>query len=475
MTEPKADTTTPTEANAKEVPTESLKDDQSVEKKPQVQRMSSLSLMVAILVAMVSLLAGIVTPTLWNGWLLLQDDSSPSSPQRELVTPLQERKTLVETRTTTITSTATPQYACTDDVLADYLHDFLVPGLHVVCWQDDSWTMYPDARHTNHPQQVVVMDDPSVGSDWPTLRDALVKHLTLTPTDQFHQPWAIYSPTGERLLDEVAPDDKSIARLQDLGLFLVYQGGQWLWPPIRKGYTRHIQLDDTHNATLETLSIHPLVLSVQGFLSSQECDTIQQEATPSMQYSSVTLMDHDQGRPASDFRTSQSTFLPSNGNAVLTAIDDRTASLVRLPKSHQEYAQVLRYGHLEKYDTHHDYFDPSLYQKDVNTLNLIGHGRRNRMATVFWYLTTVEQGGETVFPRFDKGPHVSSQLACQQSQSSTGLKVKPERGKVIIFYNLTPEGKTDVYSLHGACPVLEGIKWAANKWVWNEAMGYMRD
>lgn len=133
---------------------------------------------------------------------------------------------------------------------------------------------------------------------------------------------------------------------------------------------------------------------------------------------------------------------------------------------------MLRYGHLEKYDTHHDYFDPSSYQNDAPTLRLIGHGRRNRMATVFWYLTDVQHGGETVFPRFDKGPNVPSNLACRQS--AKGLKVKPQRGKVIIFYNLTPEGKTDVYSLHGACPVQEGIKWAANKWVWNEPMGYMR-
>ena len=52
-------------------------------------------------------------------------------------------------------------------------------------------------------------------------------------------------------------------------------------------------------------------------------------------------------------------------------------------------------------------------------------------------------------------------------------KVKPEKGKVIIFYSLLADGTGDHYSLHGACPVEEGIKWAANKWVWNDKMQFV--
>jgi prolyl 4-hydroxylase len=53
--------------------------------------------------------------------------------------------------------------------------------------------------------------------------------------------------------------------------------------------------------------------------------------------------------------------------------------------------------------------------------------------------------------------------------------VKPEKGKVIIFYSMRPDGQTDGYSLHGACPVLNGTKWAANKWVWNERVSYITE
>ena len=43
------------------------------------------------------------------------------------------------------------------------------------------------------------------------------------------------------------------------------------------------------------------------------------------------------------------------------------------------------------------------------------------------------------------------------------LKVKPRRGKLILFYSLKYSGDLDAYSLHGGCPVKEGTKWSGNK------------
>jgi prolyl 4-hydroxylase len=186
-----------------------------------------------------------------------------------------------------------------------------------------------------------------------------------------------------------------------------------------------------------------------------------------MEYSAVTLMDKDKGRPASDFRTSQSAFVRAMDD-ITHALEARTASVTRIPKNHQEHTQVLRYGYTEKYSAHTDFFDPALYQQDPHTLRLIDNGRKNRLATVFWYLSDVEEGGHTVFPRFNAAPQPRSFDDCTK-----GLLVKPEKGKVIIFYSLLPDGRRDALSLHGACPVKEGIKWAANKWVWNAPMGYV--
>jgi prolyl 4-hydroxylase len=68
-----------------------------------------------------------------------------------------------------------------------------------------------------------------------------------------------------------------------------------------------------------------------------------------------------------------------------------------------------------------------------------------------------------LFFRAGKLPHPKNLTGCHDN----GLQVKPEKGKVIIFYNMLPSGEVDPYSLHAACPVKHGTKWAANKWVWN--------
>jgi prolyl 4-hydroxylase len=266
------------------------------------------------------------------------------------------------------------------DALDKVLHEKPVPGMSVVCMHRSmaslKLTFWPGAYKLESPPTVEWQGLP----DWKTYKETLVKYLQLRPADNLHQPWAIFSPDGELLVKEDNPQ-VNMEGFAKMGMVLVFQGGQFIWPGVRIGFKRTIQLysimpagsppmDPSKNrtATLETLSLEPLVFSVEGFLEDHECDWIQQEATPTLQYSQVTLMDMDKGRPASDFRTSQSTFLTCNNHEVIKDIDYRTASLVRLPRFHQETVQVLRYQGGEKYDAHHDYFDPQLYQSDENTL-----------------------------------------------------------------------------------------------------------
>ena len=82
------------------------------------------------------------------------------------------------------------------------------------------------------------------------------------------------------------------------------------------------------------------------------------------------------------------------------------------------------------------------------------HGQNNckrggqRLVTTMVYLSDVEAGGTTAFPKL-------------------GVEVVPKLGRVAVFYNCDP-GETEGYipnTLHCGSPVIKGVKWAANKWV----------
>ena len=43
--------------------------------------------------------------------------------------------------------------------------------------------------------------------------------------------------------------------------------------------------------------------------------------------------------------------------------------------------------------------------------------------------------------------------------------MKPNKGDALLFFSLHLDATTDPLSLHGSCPVMEGEKWSATKWI----------
>jgi len=266
--------------------------------------------------------------------------------------------------------------------------------------------------------------------------------------------WKAFNMVGRRLW--------SVDRLAYEEFAIIFTNGIWMWPGVRPGHQWKVD-DDT---TLTTLSLRPLVFRSDNFLTEEECDYITKEAEPHLVPSKTSKMDKDRDLPDTTWRTSTQYFLPSEGRPLIEEIDYRVAFMTKTSVLQQEYVQVLRYEKGQKYDHHTDYFDPRMYQGDAHVLDNIEGGEQNRLVTVLWYLSTVTEGGHTVFPR------AFGAMPANSSDCSTGLLVPPMRGQVVMFYSLTADGALDPLSVHGACPVGEngGIKNAGNKWVWTKPL-----
>ncbi|RYR33199.1 hypothetical protein Ahy_A10g047760 isoform A [Arachis hypogaea] len=234
------------------------------------------------------------------------------------------------------------------------------------------------------------------------------------------------------------------------------------------------------------LSWQPRAFIYKKFLTDEECDHLITLAKDKLEKSMVA--DNESGKSIeSEVRTSSGMFLgkgQSNNHSelpfsttitianvvifinvlkqwklwdldeVVAAIEARIAAWTFLPIENGESIQILHYENGQKYEPHFDYFHDKANQI------MGGH----RIATVLMYLSNVEKGGETIFPNAEakeSQPKDESWSKCAHK----GYAVKPEKGDALLFFSLHLDATTDSRSLHGSCPVIEGEKWSATKWI----------
>ena len=134
-------------------------------------------------------------------------------------------------------------------------------------------------------------------------------------------------------------------------------------------------------------------------------------------------------------RTSSTTWISDiSENSRIKSINDFIKKL-GLNLDHSEPLQLLKYNPTEFYKTHHDQNSPQASPWGP------------RVITVLFYLSNVEEGGETNFP-------------------DLGISVKPSKGDVIIWPSVKEddmfarENRTN----HEAVTVSKGVKYVANYW-----------
>ncbi|KAG5079104.1 hypothetical protein JHK86_003169 [Glycine max] len=99
---------------------------------------------------------------------------------------------------------------------------------------------------------------------------------------------------------------------------------------------------------------------------------------------------------------------------------------------------VIHYEVGQYYDPHYDYF--------IDDFNIENGGQR--IATMLMYLSNVEEGGETMFPRakanFSSVPWWNELSNC----GKMGLSIKPKMGDALLFWSMKPNATLDALTLH---------------------------
>ena len=185
---------------------------------------------------------------------------------------------------------------------------------------------------------------------------------------------------------------------------------------------------------------------LENFVTSDQCAHLIKTFGEKCELSKVVNPQNGQSAEANvKWRTSTSALMyQSEKDPVVLSITDKVARLCRLPPSHVEVLQLVRYEKGQQYTPHRDYFEPSFKGQ-------------NRLFTVLIYLTDLgpEDGGRTIFPEL-------------------GVQVVPKTGSAVFWRNCLDDGTLLPCSLHtGEVLHTDGkIKYAVNCWIRNGAILY---
>ncbi|MED6115007.1 putative prolyl 4-hydroxylase 9 [Stylosanthes scabra] len=186
-----------------------------------------------------------------------------------------------------------------------------------------------------------------------------------------------------------------------------------------------------HSIPFQILSWRPRIVYFPNFTTDDVCEKIIEMAKPKLEASKLALREGESAENTKGTRTSSGAFISASEDksGILGLLEKKIAKVTMIPRSHGEAFNILRYEVRQKYDSHYDAFDPAEYgnvQSQRDGLN---------METGYDYKQCI------------------------------GLKVKPRQGDGLLFYSVLPDGNIDKTSLHGSCPVIEGEKWVATKWI----------
>ncbi|CAI7600981.1 unnamed protein product [Penicillium viridicatum] len=210
----------------------------------------------------------------------------------------------------------------------------------------------------------------------------------------------------------------------------------------------------------EILSVDPLVIHIDNFVSEQEIDYVMQLGKPLFQDSQ--LFDDAQVRSVDKpYRSSSTAFLPYE-DPVCHCVGQRALKFLGfIEHEAHERLQLVRYYPGQEYNLHSDW----LYRPKVSHSPQDQGREYNRLGSFFTYLGGNATGGETYFP-FVNGASINADgRKYAIPASGQGLVVRPTKGSALFWMNLhASNGTGDERTFHAGLPVHSGVKYGMNVW-----------
>ncbi|XP_023317425.1 prolyl 4-hydroxylase subunit alpha-1 isoform X1 [Trichogramma pretiosum] len=198
----------------------------------------------------------------------------------------------------------------------------------------------------------------------------------------------------------------------------------------------------------EEAYLEPRIVIYHDVIYDDEIETIKRMAQP--RFRRATVQNYKTGElEIANYRISKSAWLQEHEHHHIRAVSQRVELMTSLSIDTAEELQVVNYGIGGHYEPHFDF----ARREEKNAFKSLGTG--NRISTVLYYMSDVEQGGGTVFTRIN-------------------VSLWPKKGTAAVWHNLKPNGEGDYMTRHAACPVLTGSKWVANKWLHERGQEFLR-
>ncbi|XP_065318968.1 prolyl 4-hydroxylase subunit alpha-1-like [Gordionus sp. m RMFG-2023] len=183
----------------------------------------------------------------------------------------------------------------------------------------------------------------------------------------------------------------------------------------------------------EVLYTNPWIAAYHNVITDAEINILKTLAQPQLKRATVVSIETFTNEIVDD-RVSKSAWLDEVDTTLVESLNLRINAITGLDMLTSESLQIGNYGIGGHYDPHYDFSEDP--QNPISS----------RLATFMFYLSDINEGGATVFPKIN-------------------LRVQPVKGSGIFWYNLYVNRSGNHDTRHAGCPVLLGSKWVANKWI----------